>query len=65
MILTHRGMIIKAESWNEEKAIALLLRDGHPSPLGEGPGVRVFLAQAQNTQYHKYTKTQTDESIKI
>jgi len=32
--LTHRGMIMKAESWNEEKAIALLLRDGHPSPLG-------------------------------
>jgi hypothetical protein len=40
--LTHRGMIMKAESWNEEKAIALLLRDGHPSPLGEGPGVRGF-----------------------
>ncbi len=33
-------MIMKAESWNEEKAIALLLGDGHPSPLGEGPGVR-------------------------
>jgi hypothetical protein len=40
--LTHRGMIMKADSWNEEKAIALLLRDGHPSPLGEGPGVRGF-----------------------
>lgn len=26
----------------EEKAIALLLIDGHPSPLREGPGVRAF-----------------------
>ncbi len=53
---THRGMIMKAESWNEEKAIALLLIDGHPSPLGEGPGVRVLLAQAQNTEYQKHMK---------
>ncbi len=40
--LTHMGMIMKAESRNEDKAIALLLSDGLPSPLGEGPGVRAF-----------------------
>jgi len=30
------------KSRKEEKAIALLLSDGHPSPLGEGPGVRAI-----------------------
>ena len=33
---------LEARRKKEEKAIALLLSDGHPSPLGEGPRVRAF-----------------------
>ncbi len=50
------GMIIKAESSKKEKEIALFLSDGYPSPLGEGPGVRGFLTQAQKTEYQKRKK---------
>jgi len=38
--------LLIADAENERpkkvKIVALLLRDGHPSPLGEGPGVRGY-----------------------
>jgi hypothetical protein len=40
-----------AGSSKKEKAIALLKGDGHPSPLGEGPGVRASQVQTQNAEY--------------
>ncbi len=39
---------LEAVSCKEEKANAFLLSDGHPSPLGEGPGVRGFHTQTTN-----------------
>jgi hypothetical protein len=47
---------LEAGSWKEEKAIALPLCDGQPSPLGEEPGVRAFQAQTQNAEYQTPTK---------
>jgi len=44
--LTHRGMIMKAESWNEWAPIS----------LGRGAGGEGFLTQTQNTEYQKHTK---------
>jgi hypothetical protein len=45
-----------AGSSKKEKAIALLLSNGHPSLLEEGPGVRASQALTQNTEYQTPTK---------
>ena len=49
--ITDYRLLILVTGSKEEKVIALLLSDGHPSPLGEGPGVRASKVQTQNTEY--------------
>jgi hypothetical protein len=58
-------MIVETGSSKEEKTISLLLSDGHPSPLGEGPGVRGFLKQAQNTENQTPNNTLTHKHVCI